>query len=298
MGDRARPRSPRRPARPRGGARRAGWSDPPSRLRYPADQADIDGAADRLRAGLRCCPEPVFQISRDGKVRRSDDSGCVLQDLVARQSGGGIAATDREGVPRARRAERFKPEGGQDPRRPFVPGIGEDERPRPLVQGPESLVLFALRCHHASCPSGDATPAYETAIPALVVACVGKPSAVRMGPVQPRLDAIAVRECPLWEVSWRFERDGVVMGRGAQRRQWSKKRDRSQVIALALKNLAGLGEGPDRGKSDPIIECDAGFLTSWPAPSQSDPPAAPPARASGRRSRRRCSSSAPSAPGR
>ena len=154
MSDRARHRSPRRPARPRGGARRAGWSGSPARVfDDPADQADIDGAADRLRAGLRCCAEPVFQISRDGKVRRCDDSGCVLQDLVARQCSRGIPATDRDGVPRARRAERFKPQGGQDPRRAFIPGIGEDERPGPLVQGPESLVRFTLRCHHASCPS-------------------------------------------------------------------------------------------------------------------------------------------------
>jgi len=115
-------------------------------LERRADEAYGRGLEIGLGHVLRGGAEAAFEIRRDRKIGRVDDGARVRQRLVAGDCA--VARAVGAGSGAARRGERRKADARQDARRSGVPGVGDDERARPLMKGAKGIALVELSDGH------------------------------------------------------------------------------------------------------------------------------------------------------
>ena len=99
-----------------------------------------DGECGRLRDARGVVGEAVLEIGRHREVGGRHDGGGVRDRLVAGH--GAVEATERAGEATARRGQRLEAERRQELRRARIPGVRQQERVRPLVQGTEARHLL------------------------------------------------------------------------------------------------------------------------------------------------------------
>ena len=115
-----------------------------------ADQAGPGAHPNRVGDRPGVVAETVLEVGADRQVGRRHDGARVLHHPVT--ADGVVPLPDREGKSGARGRQGLEPQARQEPRRPRVPGVGQDERPAPLVQGPERARPFRLGPHRGLRP--------------------------------------------------------------------------------------------------------------------------------------------------
>src|SRR5205823_4050047 len=89
----------------------------------------------------------VLEIRAHRQRRRLRDLCAVGEELVAADSAGAVDLAERVGEAEARRRERLEAERRQQLRGAGVPGVGDDEYARALVQRAECGGLVLLSFH-------------------------------------------------------------------------------------------------------------------------------------------------------
>src|SRR5262245_24159003 len=82
------------------------------------------------------------------RIRLDLTCGSVAPGTRAPISFFGLNPSCFSGNGAARRGECRKADASQDPRRSGVPGVGDDERARPLMKGAKGIALVELRDGH------------------------------------------------------------------------------------------------------------------------------------------------------
>ena len=104
------------------------------------------GVADGLGRLRGRVGEAFLQIGGDGQVGRLHDAAAMRERFIPRHLA--VATPEGAGLSPARGGERLEAERGQDTRRAGVPGVGNHEGARRLVQGAEARGLVLLADGH------------------------------------------------------------------------------------------------------------------------------------------------------
>src|SRR5262249_14352006 len=111
-----------------------------------SDEASGCGVAIGFGHVIRGGAEAAFEIHRDRKIGRVNDGAGVREHLVAGDPA--VARAVCAGSRVAGGGDRRKAEARQNARRSRVPGVGDDERARPLMERAERIGFVELSDDH------------------------------------------------------------------------------------------------------------------------------------------------------
>src|SRR5262249_36100365 len=115
-------------------------------LNRRSDEACGVGVAIGLGHVIRGGAEAAFEIHRDWKIGRVNDGARVRKHLVAGDPA--VARAVCAGSRVAGGGDRRKAKARQNARRARVPGVGDDERARPLMERAERIAFVELSDSH------------------------------------------------------------------------------------------------------------------------------------------------------